>query len=889
MLGETLSHYEIVEKIGEGGMGEVYRAHDTKLGREVAIKLLPAEFSQDKDRLLRFEREAKLLAALNHPCIATLYGFEESEGTPFLVMELVEGETLAERIARGALRIDEALPLFRQIAEGLESAHEKGVIHRDLKPPNIKITPDGHIKILDFGLAKAFEEPNAQVAASHSPTLTRGTALGAIMGTAAYMSPEQAKGKTVDKRTDIWAFGCVVYEVLTGKKVFEGETVSETIAAVIRADPDWSALPSATPSSIRELLRRCLEKDGQVRLRDIGEARIAIDEKPRVRAEIEKTASASGLRAAPWILALGLGIAAAVLGWRLLRDADSAAVTRFGVLVPEAQTLSAEQKIVMALSPDARHLVYVARTGLRRQLYLHSLARMETTSLPGTEFASDPFFSPDGRWVGFLSEGKLKKISIDGGAPIVLSDARASRGATWGPDGYVYFTPQYGSQILRVSANGGEPEPVTTLATEEQEKSHRWPQALPDGKTLLFTVAIGVNRSAYEDSNIDVLSLDTGDRRTLVEGAAMARYVSSGHLVFAREGSLFAAPFDLDRLELTGDTVSVVEGVGREPESGVAHFGLSSDGTLAYVPEEALSDALELAWLDRSGLRTSILAPARNYGTVKISPDGRRVALSIEEQAWVYDLARNTLTRASFGGGALYPIWTPGGERITFLGTDAGDLGLRWKRPDGSEANEQLAPATTLLLPSSWSPDGRVLVFTNLMAGDFASADIGLLRLEHSGDASSAGKLEPYLATSASESHAAFHPLVGEWIAFASDESGRSEIYVQAFPEAGERHQISADGGVQPVWRRDGKELFFLSNDGLWVVDVETEPRFVVGAPRLLFPIGLVQVDPFDADYDVSPDGERFLVKTKRADAPPVQIHVVMNWFEELERLAPTR
>ena len=571
MLGKALSHYEIVDQLGEGGMGEVYRAKDTKLGREVAIKLLPAEFSQDKDRLSRFEREAKLLAALNHPCIATLYGFEECEGTPFLVMELVEGETLAERIARGVIPIDEALPLFRQIVEGVENAHEKGIIHRDLKPGNIKITPDGHIKILDFGLAKAFDQPNEPVATSHSPTLTRGTALGAIMGTAAYMSPEQAKGQTVDKRCDIWAFGCVVYEMLTGKKIFEGESVSETIAAVIRAEPDWSALPSGTPSNIRELLERCLQKDEKVRLRDIGEARIAIDEKPRERTEIEETKRGYGLRVVPWVLALGLGVVTVVLGWRLLRDGERPAVTRFGILVPEAQTLSADQTMVIALSPDARHLVYVARTGLQRQLYLHSLARMETAPLLGTEFASDPFFSPDGRWVGFLSKGELKKISIDGGAPIVLTNAPASRGATWGPAGYVYFTPQYGSQILRVSANGGEPQPVTTLATEKQERSHRWPQALPDGKTLLFTVAIGVNRSAYEDSNIDVLSLDTGDRRTLVEGAAMARYASSGHLVFARAGSLFAAPFDLDRLELTGDTVSVVGGVGREPETtGVA-------------------------------------------------------------------------------------------------------------------------------------------------------------------------------------------------------------------------------------------------------------------------------------------------------------------------------
>ena len=828
MLGERLSHYEIVDKLGEGGMGVVYRAKDTKLGREVAIKVLPAEFSLDKDRRARFEREAKLLAALNHPCIATLYGFEESEGTLFLVMELVEGETLAERIARGAIPIDEALSLFRQIAEGVESAHEKGVIHRDLKPANIKITLDGHIKILDFGLAKAFDEPHASVASSHSPTLTRGTALGAIMGTAAYMSPEQASGKKLDKRTDIWAFGCVVYEVLTGKKIFEGETVSETIAAVIRAEPDWSALPSETPSNIRELLERCLQKDEKVRLRDIGEARIAIDEKPRQLTEIEKTTRASGLRAVPWALVLGLAVVAVVLGWRLLRDRERPAVTRFGILVPEAQTLSANQMMVMALSPDARHLVYAAGTGLQDQLYLHSLARMETAPMPRTENAHDPFFSPDGRWVGFLSQGELKKISVDGGAPIVLTNASASRGITWGPDGFVYFTPRFSSEIFRVSANGGEPQPVTTLSAEEPERSHRWPEALPDGKTLLFTVNMSGDTALHEGSNIDVLSIDTGERRTLVEGATMARYASSGHLIFAREGSLFAAPFDLERLEITGDTASVLEGVGREPESGAVHVGLSSAGTLAYVPEKALSAARELTWFDRRGLRTPTAAPPRNYGQVRISPDGNRVVLQIEAQSWVYDLARNTLTRAS-PQGPLAPIWTPDGKRITILSANDNGAGLFWKRPDGSEASEKLAPATTLLFPNSWSPDGRVLIFTDYGRGD--SADIGLVRLEDPEDASSAGKPEPYLATSSAESHAAFHPGGGDRLAFQSDESGRSEIYGKRFPRLLSGSKYRSTGESNRCGGRMGRSSSFYRTTvcGRWM----SRPKHVSSPAQL--------------------------------------------------------
>ena len=886
-VGTQLGSYEVVSPIGKGGMGEVYRARDKKLERDVAIKVLPEAFAEEPERLQRFEREAKLLAGLNHPCIATLYGFEDMDGTPFLVMELVEGETLSERIARGVIPVDEAVPLFKQIAEGLESAHDKGIIHRDLKPANIKVTPDGLIKILDFGLAKALEEPGEEAVASQSPTLTRGTALGAILGTAAYMSPEQATGKTVDKRADIWAYGCVLYEALTAKKTFDGDSVSETIAAVIRAEPDWSALPNDLPVRIRSLLTRCLDKNEKLRLRDVGEARIAI-ESPEPESKIDAKPSAGRFAATPWLLALALGIIAAVLGWRNAREVEpTLAVTEFGVLVPASQTLDGQRSAVLAVSPDSRHLAYLARTGVRRQIHLHSFERMETMAIPGTEGAYQPFFSPDGRWIGYFvgaADGELKKISIDGGAPIVLTNARFVRGATWGVDGYIYFA-EIGSSLSRVSANGGDAEPVTALITEERERSHRWPEALPGGDALIFTVAVGDDPSSYEDSRIDVVTLANGERRSLIERATMARYASSGHLVFARDGALFAAPFDRDSLRVTGDTVSVLDGVDWEPASGHAHFGVTADGTLAYA-SGAFVEESSLGWIDRSGATSAVDAPVRSYGYLKLSPDGTRALVQIAERAWVFDFARGTLTRVRTSGGELAPIWTRDGRFITFYDPTRDAQGLFWTRADGRSESQELASSASpvdFLIPSSWSPDGRVLSISDFRRG---RPDVSILRLQDAMDASSAGEPEPLIATSASESNGVFHPTRGEWLAYQSDESGRAEIYVQAFPDGGERYQASADGGVQAAWSHDGEELFYLSSEGLWAVDVDTEPSFVAGNPRILFAATNVAVTGLSG-YDVSPDGERFLVKSKPPDAPPVQFHVVLNWLDELKRLAP--
>ena len=665
--GTKLAHYEILEPIGKGGMGEVYRAKDGKLERDVAIKVLPDEFAENEERLARFKREAKVLAALNHPNIASIYGLEQSDSTHYLVLELVPGETLAERIARGPIPLEEALDIASQMAEALEEAHEQSIVHRDLKPANVKQTEDDKIKVLDFGLAKVFQE-ETEADSSMSPTLTRdATRVGVILGTAAYMSPEQAKGKPVDKRTDIWAFGCVLYEVLTGKKAFGGETVSETIAEVIRGEPDWEALPAWTPRCIRRLLERCLRKDAKARLRDIGEARIVIGESSDGSGEVATMA-----RPRPFLAgALMLMVAAGGFLLRASLDEPSSAppVMRFGVSLGVSQRLEENQDVLMAMSPTGRHLAYIARSAGQRLIHVRALDEMEARSLEGTEAARDLFFSPDGRWIGFVSGGQLKKISVDGGTPIELAASAASRGGTWGSDGFVYFAPSYSSAIVRVPDTGGDLEPVTVLEVDEGERSHRWPHILPEANALVLTVDIGDNPSDYDDARIDVVSLATRERRRLIEHSSMARYVTPGLLVFSRGSSLFAAAFDSRRLELSGGSVSVLDGVGRSQESGAAYFDVSNNGTLAYVPSASLGTESMLSWVARDGATEVIPAPPRDYGHVRLSPEGGRIAVTIDEQAWVYDLERKTLTRFSVGAGVLSPIWTPDGSRLTYMFT----------------------------------------------------------------------------------------------------------------------------------------------------------------------------------------------------------------------------
>ena len=876
MLGRTLGHYRIEAKLGAGGMGEVFLAADTKLGREVAIKVLPPEFARDPQRLARFEREARVLASLNHPHIAAIHGFEQSDGIHFLVLEYVPGETL-----HGPLPVEETLDVARQIGEALEAAHEKGVVHRDLKPANIKITPEGNVKVLDFGLAKALaDEPASDP--SQSPTLSAApTRAGVILGTASYMSPEQARGKPLDTRTDIWSFGCVLYELVTGRQAFNGETVTDIIAAVVGKEPDWTALPASTPAGLERLLRRCLEKDARRRLRAIGDGQILLEEPPTPARRPEGVRR----RMLPWALAGTLAVVAAVALGSLWRSATAPQpITRTVVTLPPGDRLAAALQTAMSISPDGSRLVYAASRGGASQLFLRRMDQLEGAPIPGTEGAGEPFFSPDGEQVGFCAGGKLKKVLVSGGAPLALCDAPNCRGASWGPDDTIVFTPSgsSGEGLSLVSANGGAPQALTKPDSKNREHSHRWPQFLPGGKAVLFTVYAGVNP---DQGRIAVVRLDTGERLVLFEGASYGRYVPTGHLVYARSGGLLAAPFDPARLQITGRQFPVLEGVANTA-TGAAQFGFSGSGSLVYVPGRMGILARTLVWVDRKG--TAVLATKlqRPFVAPRLSPDGRKLAIHLFAAAntdvWIYEFGRETLTRLTFeAGDEAIPVWTPDGSRVAYRSNSSGAMNLFWKPADGSGAPDRLTTSNNSQNPGAFSPDGRWLAFDE----SGPSLDIWVLPME--GPEGAPRKPSPFLQTPFAEWGARFSP-DGRWLAYSSNESSQFEVYVQPFPVPGPagapKWQVSTEGGSEPVWARNGRELFYRNGDKLMAVDVTLRPSFSRGNPRLLFQgdyFALVHL----TNYDVSPDGQRFLMlKETGAEAAASQINFVQNWFEDLKR-----
>ena len=863
---DTIAHYRITGELGAGGMGVVYRARDTKLERDVAIKVLPEELSRDEERLARFEREARLLAQLNHTNIATLYGFEQADDRQFLVMELVEGETLAERIARGPITVGEALSLFIQIADGLEAAHEKGIVHRDLKPPNIKITPDDHIKILDFGLAKAFRpEENVSAATSQSPTLTKNTALGAIMGTASYMSPEQARGKTVDMRTDIWAFGCCLYEALTGKKAFDGETVTDIIAAVVNKEPDWEALPRQTSRSVRWLLQRCLTRDLKKRLRDIREARILLEEPLMEAADVvaPPTASASGKR---WVLALvaalALGFIAGGVFWSS-RTPPPAPLVRYAITLPEGDRLEAGYRMV-AISPDGSHIVYAAND----QLYLRPLDQMEAVPVRGTHNGQAPFFSPDGRWIGFWDmTGLLKKVPVGAGAPITLWGGSSPWGFSWSPDGTILIG-QGSSGISRISENGGDPDLLVAVEGEERAAD---PEMLPDGKTLLFTLRDGPGRG---DAKIVAQSLETGARRTLIVGGSEARYAPSGHLVYASEEDLMAVPFDAERIEVTGGAVALAEEILRDSLTGLAHFSFSDRGTLVWVPEQA-EEQSELVWVDRTGQMAPLSQRRGIFYHPRLSPDGARLAVGLEGDIWILDIARDTLSPLTTEGGSLAPTWSPDGQWVAFGSTVEGALHRR--RADFSGEAELVLEGEYPMFPAAWALDGDSLAFAEVRSGNVSTAIVSFRN---------GGERHPLLESRFLEADVGFSP-DGKWMVYSSDRSGNREVFVQPFEGSGGWMQISTSGGNDPVWSRDGGEIFYTVEQRMMVVEIETEPALRVGAPELLFERPFVRYPT--PNHDVTADGERFVMvfPTDASSSVRAQLNVVLNWFQELERLAP--
>jgi Tol biopolymer transport system component len=871
LVGRRLGTYQVQALLGAGGMGEVYRARDTKLGRDVALKILPHASTSDPEQLARFEREARMLAALNHPNIGSIYGFENADGIRALVLELVDGETLADRIARGPLPLREALPIARQIADALDAAHDKGIVHRDLKPANVKVTTVGVVKVLDFGIAK-ISDPSAGDESTDAVTMTIKTQEGEIIGTPAYMSPEQARGSVIDKRTDIWAYGCLLYELLTGQAAFAGETRSDTIARILERDPDWSGLPTDTPPDIRRLIGRCLEKETKRRLRDIGEAQIVLEEAftPRIEPRQESEQAARG-RPWRWVLASAglVVIALGVWAWMTLRGRDTLPlVTRMTVNLPAGHELDLEGGAMpLAVAPDGRRLAYVARGTGRRQLHVRELDAFEARSIAGTENARHPFFSPDGRAVAFFADGKLKRVSIDGGSPVIVCDAPlAGHGGTWGDEGTIVFDPG-ASGLMRVAAGGGKPELVKSQNPEIDGGNLLWPHLLPGGRGLLAT------RGGNISAALAVLSFETGTWREIGRGF-QAQYLPPGFILFhasaVREGELHVIPFDLATLATTGPPVSVLDGVFRPPAGGGIYFAAAAGGTLVFARG---GQARTLVRVDRNGRRTPLLDERRGFRLPSVSPDGRHVAVTIDprpSEVWVYDLARRAGARISTEGHSLGPRWTADGRRIAWSGGPEGDRGSYWRAADGSTAAELLLKGQRSV--ETWSGDGQFLVFNGTDPTTRGNLWIQPPR----------GESAPLIGTPADEYGARLSP-DNRWLAYVSNESGRGEVYVRPFPnvDAG-KWPISASGGQSPVWSPTGRELFYLNGSAMMRTTIEANAStFRSSAPEVLF------TGPFETgspDFDITPDGAYFVMVEADPDAKPTQIHVVLNWLEELKR-----
>jgi serine/threonine-protein kinase len=900
MIGKSLTHFRVTEKLGEGGMGEVYRAEDSKLGREVALKVLPAAFAEDAERMARFGREAQVLASLNHPNIAGIFQVEHDGDTHFLVMELVEGETLSERLERGPVPLQEALQMTLQVIEALEEAHDRGIIHRDLKPANIKVTPKGQIKVLDFGLAKALEGSPAgsgsgtRPAVTHSPTLTvQMSGAGMLLGTAAYMSPEQARGETADRRADIWALGIVMMEMLTGKTVYGSKTVSDTLAGVLAREPQWQELPKDTPRPIRRLLQRCLEKESRERMQAIGEARIAIERfladpapaEEDVDSEIQAPAS-QGRRIALCLAGAAL-LAAIVALVALLIGGHEVDVspTRSSLALPEGRILMRGYGSPVAISPDGRRVAQIFAGGTEYDLFLRSLDQWDGASLvrkSGQERPYQPFFSPDGEWLGFVTPNALKKVPISGGTPIKLCDVNLSRGATWGEDGTIVFAPNPTSGLFSVPDAGGEPTPLTELDPQKDEASHRWPQFLPGGRGLLFTVHSAA--SNFDEAWIEALDLTSGERRVVHRGGSNARYVSSGHLIYMNQGTLFSLPFDAQLLEATGSAAPVVQQVGSSGEGG-AYFDVSGTGTLVFLSGEAGGGLkLKAVLADREGRVEPLITEERDFRQPRFSPDGDRLAVEIASDEgvdiWVYDLERDVPTRLTFDDGYDgRPVWSPDGEFIAFAsGRTGGGTGIFRKASDGSGEVEELARTDRAMIPYSWSSDGRSLAV--MVQNPDTNFDLAILSLE-------TGEIEPFLTSPYVEYSPVFSP-DGRWMAYGNNESGDWEVYVRPVGGGKGKWQISSGGGVYPVWSRDGKEIFIGGEGGsVQVVSVETEGgEFRVERPTPLFSGAFADLTGGDSMYDVAPDGQGLVLfqgEISTATSGHEHLRLIANWFSELE------
>jgi len=898
MIGQSVAHYKVTARLGAGGMGEVYRATDSKLGREVALKVLPTAFAQDAQRMARFQREAQVLASLNHPNIAAIYGLEETGnagvgfrspssgpaeagpcktqstgGTPgsqarALVMELVEGLTLAERIAAGPLSLDDALPIARQIAEALEYAHERGIIHRDLKPANIKLRSDGHVKILDFGLAKALTTEAVRADSTDSPTLSAAaTKAGLILGTAAYMAPEQAKGKEADRRADVWAFGCVLYEMLAGQKVFTGDSATEILAGVLREEPKWSTLPAGTPPALRRLLRRALRKDPHLRLHSMADARLELDEAlaPQEGAPAAAVADAgSQWKVLPWAVAALLLAALAGVYLNGAKPGAEQPVSRFTF----GQNVSLLFARSLAVSPDGKLLAYIQEAGGQTEVSVRSLDQLESKPLRGATLAREPFFSPDGKWLGFVSTDlTVRKYSFADGT-ISLVCTCGANSASWGEGDRIVFSEV--AALSEVPSAGGEPRVLLSIDPAKGESAFYGPVVLPGGKSALFTTLTRVGtQNPLAKALIEAITLDTKQRKVILENASSPLYTATGHLLFHRDGAMLAAPFDPERLEVTGPAVRILDQVVAGGDGSVK-MSLSRTGVLAY----ATFPAYQLVWVDRTGAVSMLRDTPGVYSETRISPDGRQMAVSESGAVWILDLLRQTYTLLTVSAfDRPFPVWTRDGSRIAYLsGRD-----VYWKKADGSGPEELLLKDPPgRKIPTSISTDGKELAMLVLTPGATGS-DIYVMPLEGE------RKARPFLKSDAYEGGGQFSPS-GRLMAYVSYESGKRQVYVTTYPGVGSRWQVSTDGGTHPRWNPAGGELFYREGNKMMAVSISESPGFSASKPRILFEgefsYGSSTTIP---NYSVSPDGKRFAM-IRAVPGRDARINVVVNWFEELRR-----
>jgi Tol biopolymer transport system component len=885
--GTRFGAYEITGPLGAGGMGEVYRATDTHLKRDVAIKVLPASFAEDADRLARFQREAEVLASLNHPNIAQVYGLEKSAGTSALILELVEGPTLAERVAQGPIPPDEALHIALQIAEALEAAHTRNIVHRDLKPANVKLTPDGTVKVLDFGIAKAIETQALSGPQAPSLTTPAMTQAGILLGTAAYMAPEQARGKPVDQRADIWAYGCVLYEMLTGQPAFGGEDVPMTLARVLANDTDLKSMPAAISPAVRHTIRLCLEKDVKKRIADIRDVKLALvgafdrdDDRSHVAAGPRVSRTLYGSLAAIVALVAAIGF----YFYALQPSAPVRRVERFALNMPEGKVLGIDtQSASIAISPDGTQIAFpVLVASNRYDWYVRRLDELAATPLRGAEAGEgfeSPFFSPDGRWIGFAAGPSLVRVSSAGAPAITISRLPENniRGASWGDDNTILVGTD-SNGLLRVRGGGGEPEQLTTPA---EGSAHRWPHWLPGGRAALFTI---IEESSARIALLDVESREIHD---LIEDGSTPSYSSTGHIVYAAsDGSLRAVAFDLASRRVTGDPVPLLDNLAMTGTAG-AHYALATDGSLVYVAGRTSQPRSRLVWVDRDGREEPIAAPVRNYTYADISPDGRRIALDIREpdnDIWIWDVERETLARLTTDDGPNFGLaWSPDSERVAFQ--TPGDGEIYWQAADGASAAQPLGVAGQ---PSDITLDGRI-IYSSASAG--GSRDVLMASVDRGSP-----EPTPLLASSANERNASVSPN-GRFIAYNSNESGRPEVYVRPFPDvSGGRWQISTTGGTRPIWNPNGTELVYFdgpenpaaaASTAVMAVPIEYDPVFRAGVPRKLFEGEYLAPNADLHTYDMAPDGQRFvMIKAAEADEQ-VRLILVQSWVEELKRLVP--